>query len=131
MTGVAVGIVVACTAGIAAELLREEGYTPMTTAERGNVQGIIDRVDKIGEKVGSWDLKTDARQTGASVHAKFANRVDVFDALEWVEILNQCPQKLTSACERLLRADAEIARLQLRSVNDHLEEPEAAGELTQ
>ena len=86
-------------------------YEPMTEEARANVQGIVDQLARVGEAIGGWSTKSDNRQTGASVPMKFERTVDVATTIAFVEQLQQAPALLSSACEKLLTADAALAAM--------------------
>jgi hypothetical protein len=76
----------------------------LTTKERAAVQQWADRLDQIGEAVGGWTHKAEARRTGASVHFRFQNETDVETSLAFIELLSTTPQKLNQLAKRVLAA---------------------------
>lgn len=72
---------------------------------RENIQGVIDTLKSLGNQVGEWSHKVEAREQGVSIHIRFDNKTDVWTTARWADILQQCPGKLINACERLLKAD--------------------------
>lgn len=92
--------------------------TETTTPYRPLSEGDLDAIGQwqstlaaVGDAVGGWGYKADARQTGASVHFKFDQRTDVAQTMQFIEVIHTSPQKLNQVCTRLLAADAENARL--------------------
>lgn len=70
--------------------------------DRAMLQKNLDTLERLGEAVGEWTSKSDARQTGVSMHLRFAKKVDVYTSLEFVQVMERCPAMLADACRRLL-----------------------------
>lgn len=81
----------------------------LTERGRANVQSLIDEYLRLGDAVGAWTMKCQARQTGVSHYLTFDNKVDVMTALAFIERMDQSPPLLVDACEKFLVADALAA----------------------
>lgn len=78
---------------------------PLTDQARTNIEAIVDQLKAIDDLIGTWTYKCEARQTGASIHAKFENKIGVNETLRWIELIFESPALLADACRRLLAAD--------------------------
>lgn len=83
-------------------------YAPMNEAQRANVQDVIDKLTRVGEAIGGWTDKVEARETGATYRATFERKVDVYTTLEWAHQLSNAPALLADCCRKLLAADARF-----------------------
>jgi hypothetical protein len=87
-------------------------YTKLTEEGRQSVRSIIDKLTTVGEAIGGWQSKMNARQSGVDLYIHFDNKVDVMTTtVQFANQLEQAPSLLVDACQRLLDADAAVAHL--------------------
>lgn len=88
--------------------MAESKRSPMIddTAEV-NVRASLEKLKNIDEATGGWTVKTDARQTGCSMHIKFDNKTDVLTTLQFANMLQLAPGMLANAL-RLLLGEEQI-----------------------
>lgn len=79
---------------------------------RERATSLRDRVVALGDKVGSYTSKSEARLRGCSIHVKFENEVDIQDALEFQNLMLHAPEliaSLTNTLIAMLDRDPEMA----------------------
>lgn len=75
----------------------------MTSLDRAMLQTNLDTLTRIGERIGDWTDKVDARTSGVSIHIKFQNaQPDAMIAVEFARVMQSCPAMLADAIRRLL-----------------------------
>lgn len=74
----------------------------MTPEQRANLQSNIDKLDAMDAATGGWTSKLNARQKGFTLSATWQNKIDVFDTIKYVEIIEQAPALLNDAMRKLL-----------------------------
>lgn len=81
------------------------------------MSALSDQIGGAWERIDSYTTKTDARQTGFSMHIKFAKTVDVGTSLLWSQIMSESPRKLLDLAQRVeeLQTENEAFRQAIRT----------------
>lgn len=85
------------------------GEWPLDAKGRENIKRIRDEIVALDGRIGGWTTKSQARQTGLSMHFRFENKVDLMETtLKFMGLIEKAPGMLVDALDRLLAA-AEAA----------------------
>lgn len=85
---------------------------PLTDERVAKIRTLRDQINETWDAIGEWTTKTEARQTGFSMHVRFENRVDVLKTTaRWVNLMEQGPAMLLEAIGKLLAAHDERVEL--------------------
>lgn len=75
---------------------------PFSESEITSLRDFLAKLDEQETQFGSWTSKIDARQTGFSLHIKFANKGDAVAAMRVAGVFDQAPVILYSIIDRVL-----------------------------
>ena len=80
----------------------ERRSDPFSESEIAAMRDYLARLDEQERQFGSWTSKIDARQTGFSLHVKFAKKADAMAAIKVAGVFDQAPVALYSILDRVL-----------------------------
>lgn len=75
---------------------------PFTDERAESIRTLLSQMEGIDERIGGWTSKVECRQTGLSLHARFDKKTNVQTSMMVRAMFEDCPEKLASACRRLL-----------------------------